>query len=84
MILGDDISKAIDTGKGKAILATMGGQNLTATKDGGKIVLTGEGGSKATITNADQKATNGVIHSVDSVLVPPKAATGDASGKPAG
>ena len=84
VILADDISKAIDTGKGKAILATMGGQNLTATKDGGKIVLTGEGGSKATITNADQKATNGVIHSVDSVLVPPKAAAGDASGKPAG
>jgi uncharacterized surface protein with fasciclin (FAS1) repeats len=28
VILADDISKAIDTGKGKAILATMGGQNL--------------------------------------------------------
>ena len=73
VILADDISKAIDTGKGKAILATMGGQNLTATKDGGKIILSGDGTSKATITGPDQKATNGVIHSVDSVLVPPKA-----------
>ena len=79
VILADDISKAIDTGKGKAILATMGGQNLTATKDGGKILLTGEGSSRATITNADVKASNGVIHSVDSVLVPPKAASGGAS-----
>jgi uncharacterized surface protein with fasciclin (FAS1) repeats len=84
VILADDISKAIDTGKGKAILATMGGQNLTATKDGGNIVLTGEGGSKATITKADQKATNGVIHSVDSVLVPPKGGAGSESAQPGG
>jgi uncharacterized surface protein with fasciclin (FAS1) repeats len=84
VILADDISKAIDTGKGKAILATMGGQNLTATKDGGKIILSGDGGSNATITGPDTKATNGVIHSVDSVLVPPKAAQGDPSGQPAG
>ena len=74
VILADDISKAIDTGKGKAVLATMGGQNLTATKDGGNIVLTGDNGSKATITRADVKASNGVIHSVDSVLMPPQGA----------
>jgi uncharacterized surface protein with fasciclin (FAS1) repeats len=84
VILADDISKAIDTGKGKAILATMGGQNLTATKDGGKIILSGDGTSKATITGADKKASNGVIHSVDSVLVPPKAAPGDASDQTSG
>ena len=84
VILADDISKAIDTGKGKAILATMGGQNLTATKDGGKIILSGDGTSKATITSADTKASNGVIHSVDSVLVPPKAAPGDASDQTSG
>jgi uncharacterized surface protein with fasciclin (FAS1) repeats len=84
VILADDISKAIDTGKGKAILATMGGQNLTATKDGGKIILSGDGTSKATITGADTKASNGVIHSVDSVLVPPKAAPGDASDQTSG
>ena len=35
-----DIDKAIDNGKGKAMLATMGGGTLTATKDGGKTVLT--------------------------------------------
>ena len=84
VILADDISKAIDTGKGKALLATMGGQNLTATKDGGKIVLTGDGGSKATITKADTKTSNGVIHSVDSVLVPPKGGQSDASGPTGG
>jgi uncharacterized surface protein with fasciclin (FAS1) repeats len=45
VILSDDISKAIENGKGKAVLATMGGETLTATKDGGNIVLTGGNGS---------------------------------------
>jgi len=84
VILADDISKAIDTGKGKAVLATMGGQNLTATKDGGKIILSGDGTSKSTITKADIKASNGVIHDVDAVLVPQKSSEGDASGKQGG
>src|SRR5688572_27742293 len=38
-VLAEDIGKAIDAGKGKAILATMGGGTLTATKEGDKIVL---------------------------------------------
>jgi uncharacterized surface protein with fasciclin (FAS1) repeats len=76
VILADDISKAIDTGKGKAVLATMGGQTLTATKDGGKIVFTGGGSSKATVTEADIKASNGAIYHIDSVLTAP---TGDAA-----
>jgi uncharacterized surface protein with fasciclin (FAS1) repeats len=78
VILADDIGSAIDNGKGKAVLATMGGQTLTATKDGGKIVLTGGDGSKATVTQPDIKATNGVVHDIDSVLMPP-AANGSAA-----
>jgi uncharacterized surface protein with fasciclin (FAS1) repeats len=84
VILADDISKAIDTGKGKAVLATMGGQNLTATKEGGKIVLSGDGTTKATITKADIKASNGVIHDVDTLLVPPKSSSGAASAQQGG
>src|SRR5436305_12169013 len=34
-----DIDKAIDNGKGKTPLATMGGGTLTASKEGGKTVL---------------------------------------------
>jgi uncharacterized surface protein with fasciclin (FAS1) repeats len=76
VILADDISKAIDNGKGKAVLATMGGETLTATKEGGNIVLTDDSGGKATITQADIKATNGVVHDVDAVLTPPKPGSG--------
>ena len=73
-VLVADIDKAIDNGKGKAVLATMGGGTLTATKDGGKIVLTDAAGHKATITKADEQFTNGVVHHVDAVLMPGKAA----------
>ena len=79
-----DIDKAIDAGKGKAVLATMGGGTLTATKDGGKTVLTDSKGNKATITKGDEQYTNGVVHEVDAVLMPSKAASGPAVGQKAG
>jgi len=72
-MLVDDIDKAIDRGKGKALLATMGG-TLTATKDGGKTVLTDSKGNKAVITQGDEKYSNGVVHRVDAVLMPAKPA----------
>ena len=83
-VLVADIDKAIDNGKGKTVLATMGGGTLAATKDGGKTVLTDAAGHKATITQGDEKYTNGVVHHVDAVLMPGKEATGPAVGKKAG
>ena len=75
-ILAEDIGKAIDNGKGKAVLATMGGGKLTATREGGKVVLTDAGGTKATVTKADQKHSNGVVHHIDTLLVPAQRAEG--------
>ncbi len=72
-ILAEDIGKAIDNGKGKAVLATMGGGTLTATKEGDKIVLTDAAGAKSTVTQADEKRSNGVVHRIDTVLMPAKA-----------
>lgn len=73
-VLAEDIGKAIDAGKGKAILATMGGGTLTATKEGDKIVLTDSSGKKATITQADEKFSNGVVHHLDALLMPAEGA----------
>lgn len=73
-VLAEDIAKAIDNGKGKAVLATIGGGTVTATKEGDKIVLTDASGKKATVTQADHKFSNGVVHHVDAVLMPAKAA----------
>ena len=78
-VMAADIDKAIDNGKGKAVLATMGGGTLTATKDGDKIVLTDAAGHKATVTKGDDQFSNGVVHHVDAVLMPAK----DQAAKPA-
>ena len=69
-ILAADIGKAIDTGKGKASLATFGGGTLTATREGGRLVLTDKAGGKAAIGKSDEKLTNGVVHHLDGVLTP--------------
>ena len=84
-VMAADIGKAIDAGKGKAVLATMGGGTLTATRDGDKIVLADSAGHKATVTQADDQFSNGVVHHVDAVLMPAKGeaakpAVGDKAG----
>ena len=70
VVLAEDIGKAIDNAEGKAVLATMGGGTVTATREGGKIVLTDSAGAKATVTAADQRHSNGVVHRIDTVLAP--------------
>ncbi|MEO7411203.1 MAG: fasciclin domain-containing protein [Sphingomicrobium sp.] len=69
-MLAADIAKAIDTGKGKASLATFGGGTITATKDGDRIVLTDSAGGKALISASDDRRSNGVVHHVDGILMP--------------
>lgn len=69
-VLAEDIGKAIDAGKGKAVLATMGGGTVTATREGDAIVITDGAGGKARVVKADDKRSNGVIHGVDGVLMP--------------
>jgi len=83
-VLTDDIGKLIDRRNGKGILATMSGETLTATRDGGKIVLADSAGHRATITQGDEKYTNGVVHHVDALLMPSKVAAGPAVGQKAG
>jgi uncharacterized surface protein with fasciclin (FAS1) repeats len=83
-VLVADIDKLIDRGKGKGVLATMGGGLLTATKDGGKTVLTDAAGHKATITTGDEQFTNGVVHHVDALLLPSKQAAAPSVGDKAG
>ena len=73
-VMAADIEKAVDKGKGKAVLATMGGGTVTATKEGGKLVLADAKGGKATVTKADDAFSNGVVHHVDAVLMPAKPA----------
>ena len=65
-----DIEKAIKAGNGTATLTTVEGGKLTAMKKDGKIVLTDEKGGMSTVTIANVYQSNGVIHVVDTVLMP--------------
>jgi len=49
---------------------TLGGCVLKARYRGGKILLTDENGRTATVTVADVKQSNGVIHVIDTVMLP--------------
>lgn len=64
------IAAQIEAGGGKAMLKTVEGEDLTASMDGDKLVLTDAKGGKSTVTIADVRQSNGVIHVVDSVLMP--------------
>jgi uncharacterized surface protein with fasciclin (FAS1) repeats len=64
------IAKAIKAGGGKAALKTVSGGTLWAWMDGNALVLSDEKGGKSRVTIADVRQSNGVIHVVDSVLLP--------------
>jgi len=64
------IMKAIKKGKGKATFKTVAGGTLTAMMDGSTLVLTDQKGGKSMVTIADVRQSNGVIHVVDTVLMP--------------
>lgn len=65
-----DLSKAIKAGKGKATLKTVAGGTLVATMSGKNIMLKDENGGMSTVTIADVYQKNGVIHVVNSVVLP--------------
>jgi uncharacterized surface protein with fasciclin (FAS1) repeats len=65
-----NIAAAIKAGKGKASLTTVQGGKLTAMMVGPKLVLTDAKGGKSTVTIGNVMQSNGVIHVVDSVLLP--------------
>jgi uncharacterized surface protein with fasciclin (FAS1) repeats len=64
------IAEAIKSGNGKATFKTVQGGILTASMDGKDVILTDEKGGKSKVTIADVRQSNGVIHVVDSVLMP--------------
>ncbi|EDM43701.1 hypothetical protein SCB49_08923 [unidentified eubacterium SCB49] len=64
------IIKAITKGGGTATFTTVNGAKLKASLKGKSVILTDEGGNTATVTIADVNQSNGVIHVVDTVVLP--------------
>ncbi|RZJ49097.1 MAG: fasciclin domain-containing protein [Chryseobacterium sp.] len=61
---------AVKAGNGKAMMKTVEGQELTFWSKGNDLYVTDAKGSKAKITIADVNQSNGVIHVIDTVLLP--------------
>ncbi len=68
--MSDAIGKMISDDGGEHDITTVGGCVVKASMDGDNIVLTDENGGAATVTIADVKQSNGVIHVIDAVLLP--------------
>ncbi|MGV8923694.1 MAG: fasciclin domain-containing protein [Thermomonas sp.] len=65
------LMEQIKAGGGKATLATVQGATLIATTSGmGDVILTDAKGGMAKVTTADVRQSNGVVHVIDSVLMP--------------
>jgi uncharacterized surface protein with fasciclin (FAS1) repeats len=69
-IMAADVLAAIKAGGGKAELTTVQGNKLTASLSYGKVILTDAKGGKSTVTATDLAQTNGVIHVIDTVVMP--------------
>ncbi|MFV9482744.1 fasciclin domain-containing protein [Christiangramia sp. ASW11-125] len=67
-----DIVKAIKKGNGKATFKTVSGADITAMMDGKNVKVKDAAGNVATVTIADVNQSNGVIHVIDTVLLPTK------------
>ena len=65
-----DIKKQIKSGGGKAMFKTVAGATLWAMMEGNAIVLKDEKGGMSKITQANVFQSNGVIHVIDSVVLP--------------
>lgn len=70
-VSANDLAKLIKAGNGEAKIKTVNGGELTATADTmGGITLRDAKGNSANVTKADVNQSNGVIHVIDTVLMP--------------
>lgn len=64
------VLKAIKDGGGSVTLKTASGGSLVASIKAGKVILTDEKGGVATVVATDLGANNGLIHVIDTVVLP--------------
>ena len=65
-----DVVKAITDGGGTATLTSVQGAMLKASLDGDSVILEDATGGKSKVIMTDVDASNGVIHAIDTVVMP--------------
>jgi len=69
-VAAKDVAAAIKAGNGRAELTTVQGGKLVAMMDGKDVVLMDEMGRRSKVTAVDVMTSNGVVHLIDSVVMP--------------
>ena len=64
------ILQQINAGNGEATLTTVEGSKLIAKLQGGNVILVDENGGASTVTKVDLMQSNGIIHVIDTVVLP--------------
>jgi uncharacterized surface protein with fasciclin (FAS1) repeats len=70
VVTSKDLSAALERGGGKTRLATVGGGTLNVAQADGGITISDGKNAVARVTQADMMASNGVVHSIDGILMP--------------
>ena len=65
-----DLKNRVEMEKGTAMLKTMNGESLKLTIENGQLMLSDAIGNKATIVESDLKQSNGIVHVIDTMLLP--------------
>jgi uncharacterized surface protein with fasciclin (FAS1) repeats len=69
-VMSGQLVEMIKGADGKAMVKTVQGENLTAMVDGDAVKIMDGQGNAATVTGVDMDQSNGVIHVIDTVLLP--------------
>jgi uncharacterized surface protein with fasciclin (FAS1) repeats len=70
VVTAADLGRAIEAAGGKAVLATLGGGNLTVTGSKDSLLVADAAGGQARLVSPDGLRSNGVVHGIDAVLMP--------------
>ena len=69
-VMAADAMKMIEDDGGEHTVETVNGATLTLKMDGENLTITDQAGNTATVVTADVKQSNGVVHVIDTVLMP--------------
>lgn len=69
-LMAKDVLQAVKDSGGTASVETVAGGSLQVSLDGETVVITDAQGNTAKVTATDLKAKNGVVHVIDTVLMP--------------
>ena len=68
--MASDVLDAIQKNNGSFVIPTVNGEKLTASLKDGKVLLKDSKGNYSTVILTDVGASNGVIHAIDTVVMP--------------